>query len=92
MSFMRIRKSLGKYVRAAAPAGVDLILEIRLEIDPQPPLIDFVIVDPKTLVALWTFNQGSQAWSRDLPGRKNFSQAMSTLVGNVKRLTSWPSP
>lgn len=90
--FYADRKSGGKYDLVAAPADADLILEIRFEIDPGTPLIHLGVLEPKTHVALWIFNQGIQACSREVTGRKNFSQAMSTLVGDVKRLTSSPLP
>jgi hypothetical protein len=88
--FYADRKRWGKYALVAA--GADLILEVGFQIDHRTPLIHLLIPDPKTHVAPWTFNQGIQAWSREVTGRKNFSQAMSTLVGDGKRLTSSPSP
>jgi hypothetical protein len=93
-------KSWGKYELVAAPADADLIFEIRLVAtgapffgNPTHPLcLYLVILDPKTHVVLWAVSDPMRGAGWESNARKNFDQAMATLVGEVKKLTAPASP
>jgi hypothetical protein len=49
-----------------------------------------LILDPKTHIVLWTFTEDVEGAIMEGTARKNFDQAMATLVDDVKKLTSPP--
>ena len=90
-TFYAAMKSWGKYELVSAPADADLVLEVRFASGPYPAL-RLVILDPKTHVVLWHIVDAVQTWAREATGRKNFDQGMTTLVEEVKMLTSHDLP
>ncbi len=86
--FYGLMKSWGKYELAAAPADADLVFEIRFLSGISDSQLRLSIVDPKTHFVLWPFIQHVQSSSRETARRKNFDEAMSDLVEDVKRVTS----
>jgi hypothetical protein len=80
-------KNWGGYELVSAPADADLVLNINF-VDSLGPQLRLVVLDPKTHVVLWTFAEQVQPWNRQSTGRKNFDQAMATLVDDVRSLTA----
>jgi len=90
-TFYAAMKSWGKYELVSAPADADLVFEVRFVINSLPTL-RLVILDPKMHVVLWHIVDAVQSWAREATGRKNFDQGMTTLVEEVKMLTSHDLP
>lgn len=80
--FYAAMKDWGRYELVGAPADADLILNIRVKSGQQ---LRLVILDPKTHVVLWTFNEFSYQ------GDKQFNEAMDRLVTSMKQLVE-PGP
>jgi hypothetical protein len=91
--FYALMKGWGKYELVSAPADADLVFEIRFAGNNAVivPTLTLVILDPKTRNVLWSLYEGVQTWSRQTTGRRNFDQAMVTLVDEVKKLTASPA-
>jgi len=83
-------KDWGEYELVRAPADADLIFNINFVILLNSQL-RLVVLDPKTHVVLWTFAEEVQPWARQATGRRNFDQAMSKLVNDVRKLTAPPA-
>ena len=95
--FYTYMKSWGKYELVSAPADSDLIFEIhfvaagipffgnRSEGDEQ---ICLVMLDTKTRVVLWVVAEPVRGAGFESNARKNFDRAMTSLVGNVRKLTA----
>jgi fructose-specific component phosphotransferase system IIB-like protein len=92
-------KNWGKYELVSTPAEADLVFEIGSVIlpgrvfngDSSPKLqARLTVLDLKTHVVLWTFVEPVELWIRTSTGRKNFDQAMTKLVDDLKKLTSTP--
>lgn len=82
-------KSWGRYQLVTAPSDADIVFEIATPSVPgASPDIRLVILDPKTRLALWTFDEYAKPAARQSTARKNFSKAVSTLVQDVQKLTS----
>jgi len=90
-------KSWGYYELVSAPADADLILEIRLSGRPvltsatvqgRVPEVyfDVTVRDPKTQVVLWWLAERLQEATRVATGEKNYNQAMTNLVNDLKKL------
>ena len=86
--FYAVMKSWGKYELVPAPADADLVFEIRYVSGLSDSQLCLSIVDPKTHVVLWPFIQHVQSSSRETARRKNFDQAMTDLVDDVKKVTT----
>ncbi len=96
-------KSWGKYELAPAPADVDLVFEIRLVTftgkreflggygNPEVVQLHLLILDPKTRIVLWAFAENVEGAIMEGTARKNFDQAMVSLVDDVKKLATPPS-
>lgn len=80
-------KGWGGFELVSAPVDADLVLNINF-VDLLGPQLRLVVLDPKTHVVLWTFAEPVQPWNRQSTGRKNFDQAMVTLVDDVRTLTA----
>jgi hypothetical protein len=80
-------KNWGGYELVSAPADADLVLNINF-VDSLGPQLRLVVLDPKTHVVPWTFAESVQTWARQSTGRKNFDEAMATLVDDVRKLTA----
>jgi hypothetical protein len=89
-AFYANMKNWGGYELVSAPADADLVFDpsFVLGFEVLPLRLRLVILDPKTHIALWTFTEHVQPWSRESTGRKNFDQAMAKLVDDVKKLTA----
>jgi hypothetical protein len=95
-------KSWGYYELVSTPADADLILEIALNTRPeigsamsQTPVyqvhFDLTIRDPKTQTILWWLSERLQGANRVATGEKNYNQAMTNLLNDLKTLVN-PSP
>jgi len=94
-------KNWGRYELVAAPSDADLVFEIRFTApltdcgkaaiyDPQ---LNLAIVDAKTHFRLWTITEPVQGAlrSRKATWDKNFSQGMTNLVNDMRRLAAPPA-
>jgi hypothetical protein len=81
-------KTWGKYELVPSPADADLVFEIRYVSGISDSQLCLSIVDPKTHFVLWPFIQHVQSSSRETSRRKNFDQAMTDLVDEVKKVTT----
>ncbi len=82
-------KSWGKYELVSSPADADVVFEIRSYDSPQAGLqVHLSIVDPKTHITLWSLTQEVGGASRIATIRKNFGEAMNSLVEDPKKLVA----
>ena len=90
-------KNWGYYELVSTPAEADLIFEISLVDRPtlgnalvqssiRLPYLDLTVRDPKTQVVLWWFAERLQGANRPATGEKNYNQAMTNLVNDVKKV------
>ena len=86
--FYSLMKTWGKYELVPSPADADLVFEIRYVSGISDSQLCLSIVDPKTHFVLWPFIQHVQSSSRETSRRKNFDQAMTDLVDEVKKVTT----
>jgi hypothetical protein len=77
-----------RFELVSAPANADLVFEIRYLSGLSDSQLRLSIVDPKTHFVLWPFIQHVQSSSRETARRKNFDQAMTNLVDEVKKVTT----
>jgi hypothetical protein len=100
-AFYASMQSWGKYELVPAPADADLVFEVRYIIftaqkglfgygNPVLWQLHLLILDPKTHIVLWAFNEDVEDAILDSTARKNFDQAMAYLVDDVKKLTAPP--
>jgi hypothetical protein len=100
--FYASMKSWGYYELVSAPADADVIFEI--SIADRPTLgnasvqtsvhlacLDLTIRDPKTQAVLWWFAERVQGANRTATGEKNYNQAMTNLLSDVKKLAGQSS-
>jgi hypothetical protein len=99
-------KSGGRFEPVFAPAGADLILEIRFRYQLVPnadnvggdsagPHLRVAILDPRTNVLLWALSRQVVASSGPHNKEKrvaNFDQAIAALAGDLNLLSSQPAP
>jgi len=89
-------KSWGYYELVPAPADADLIFEINLADRPtlgnamvqssvRLAYLDLTVRDPKTQAVLWWFAERVQGANRPATGEKNYNEAMTNLVNDVKK-------
>ena len=86
--FYALMKSWRKYELVQGPADADLVFEIRYVSGLSDSQLCLSIVDPKTHFVLWPFIQHVQSSSRETARRKNFDQAMTDLVDDVRKVTT----
>lgn len=86
--FYALMKDWGKFELLSAPADADLVLEIRYLSGISDSQLRLSVVDPKTHIVLWPIVQHVQSSSRETSRRKNFDDAMSDLVGDLKKITT----
>jgi hypothetical protein len=87
-------KDSAQYELVPAPAGADLVCEVRYEIvfpGATHLQLRLAIIDPQTGIVLWRFTEHVRPWDREATGRKNFSTAISALVADLKT-SSAPRP
>jgi hypothetical protein len=89
-------KNWGYYELVSAPAEADLIFEVSLverrtmgnalaQISFRLVYLDLTVRDPRTQVVLWWFAERLQGANRPATGEKNYNQAMTNLVNDVKK-------
>jgi len=91
--FYAALKNQGTYEFVQTPADADVVLEVRFEIVPPDQglfLLRLAIVDPKTGILLWRITEHVQTWAREATGRKNFDEAMASLVSDLNKLIVSP--
>jgi hypothetical protein len=91
--FYAALKNQGTYEFVQTPADADVVLEVRFEIVPPDQglfLLRLAIVDPKTGILLWRITEHVQTWAREATGRKNFDEAMTSLVSDLNKLIVSP--
>lgn len=97
--FYASMKNWGYYELVSVPADADLILEINLADRPtlgdavhlasslRLAYLDLTVRDPKTQVILWWFSERVQGANRSATGDKNYNQAITNLVNDLKKMT-----
>jgi hypothetical protein len=83
--FYASMKSWGKYELVSSPADADVVFEIHLAFRDSYFQLRLLILDPKTHVTLWPFNQVAKPAMRDATARKNLDQAMKALMESLKK-------
>jgi hypothetical protein len=89
-------KAWGRYTLVGAPADADLVMEIRFTAPltdcgketSYGALLNLAILDAKTHFTLWTLTQPVEGAFREATWKKNFSQGISNLVDDLKKLTT----
>jgi hypothetical protein len=96
--FYASAKEWGYYDLVSSPADADLVFEISLTDLPtlgdivhaqstvRFPYLELTVRDPKTQAVLWWFAERLQGANRPATGEKNYNQAMTNLVNDVKSL------
>jgi hypothetical protein len=79
-------KTWGKYELTSSPADADVVFEIQSYDSPAGLHVHLTILDPKTRITLWSLTQPVEGGSRAATARKNFDDAMNTLVSDLKKL------
>jgi hypothetical protein len=96
-------KSWGYYELVSARGDADLIFEISLTDRPalgnamvqssvRLACLDLTVRDPRTQVVLWWFAERLQGANRPATGEKNYNQAMTNLVNDLKKATGQYAP
>ncbi len=84
-------KNWGRYELVADPSSTDLIFEIRIKTLPdQTPECRLAIFDVKTHFKLWTIAEPVKNANLRKTYGKNLTAALSTLIGDLTKLTSQP--
>jgi len=91
-------KSWGRYELVDSPGDADLVFEIRFTapsvqcgtLTCYGPQLEVSILDTKTHFKLWTITEPVEGAFRKATWLKNFSQAMTSLVDQMKRLDIQP--
>ncbi len=89
-------KAWGRYNLVGAPADADLVMEIRFtapltdcgKVASYGALLNLAILDAKTHFTLWTLTEPVEGAFREATWKKNFSQGISNLVEDLKKLTT----
>jgi len=96
--FYASMKSWGYYDLVSAPADADLIFEISLAErstlgdmvhaanNLRLPYLELVVRDPRTQTILWWFAERLQGANRPATGQRNYNQAMTNLVNDLKKV------
>lgn len=91
-------KDWGRYELVATPADADLVFEIRFtapfafdeKMTVYVPQLDLEILDVKTHFKLWSITTPVQGAYRKVTWEKNFSQGITSLLNDLKKLTTQP--
>lgn len=89
--FYAAMKERGRYELVPTPSEADVVLEVRFTAAVGPEThedVRLVILDPKTHVTLWSFFEEVHPAARAATERKNFDEAVSTLVADLKKLVA----
>jgi hypothetical protein len=95
--FYASMKNWGYYELVSTPEEADLIFEISLvdrltmgntlvQGSNRLAYFDLCVRDPKTQVVLWWFAERLQEANRSATGEKNYNQALTNLMNDVKRV------
>ena len=87
-------KSWGRYEIVSAPAGADLVLEIRFtslliyggNVFSYVPQLELAIFDAKTHFRLWTLTENVEGANRKPTWERNFLLAMGNLIVDFKKV------
>ena len=96
-------KSWHKYQLVSSPSAADLVFEISVThithatevvVGDFPTSIQLrlVIVDPKTNTPLWTLQQPIEAAIRKATAERNFGNAITQLIDQLKQITAADTP
>lgn len=88
--FYAALKSWGHYELVSSPAEADLVFEISFTHVVVGDQFRLVILDPGTRVVLWPFTEHIAFASRQANRDKNFDQALSLLVNDVRNVAGQP--
>ena len=86
-------KSWGRYELVSSPAASDLVVEVSWILSdtglrlPVLGQLRVTILDPRTHITLWTFNEYVRGAIFLGNRNKNFDQAMRTIMERIKKLT-----
>jgi hypothetical protein len=89
--FYAAMKEWGRYELVPTPSEADVVLEVRFTAAGRSEThedVRLVILDPKTHVTLWSFFEEVHPATRTATERKNFDEAVSTLVADLKKLVA----
>jgi hypothetical protein len=94
--FYAAMKSWGRYQLVSTPADADLIFELSFSVSLGSGAADakfhLVILDPKTHVTLWAFNEYIENAILGSNREKHFEQGMESIVADAKSLASLSGP
>jgi hypothetical protein len=103
--FYAAMKSWGRFELVGAPGDADLVFEISFRTPTgdvsvsnggggsfKYPQLRLVVLDPKTHVPLWWFNEQIGGALRQGSRDKNFDDAMAVLVNDVRNVAGKPAP
>ncbi len=92
-------KESGRYQLVAAPSDADLVFEIQLLTEHEyygdklqlVPVLKLVILDPKTRIVLWTFNEELEKGGKGITlvgvhQNQKFEKAITRLMEDLKAL------
>jgi hypothetical protein len=89
--FYAAMKEWGRYELVPTPSEADVVLEVRFTAADRSEThedVRLVILDPKTHITLWSFFEEVHPAARTATERKNFDEAVSTLVADLKKLVA----
>jgi hypothetical protein len=90
--FYSAMKTWGKFELVSSPANADMVLEISWVLSdtglklPVLGQLRLLVVDPKTHITLWSFNQYVRGAILLSNRDKNFDQAMNSIVFAIMKL------
>jgi hypothetical protein len=94
--FYAAMKSWGRYQLVSTPADADLIFELSFSVSLGSGAADakfhLVILDPKTHVTLWAFNEYIENAILGSNREKHFEQGMESIVADAKSLATFSAP
>lgn len=79
----------GRFELVLAPADADLVFQIHVacpSVKEGHPAIDLQILDPKTRIALWGFNENADPAELQRNRDNNFERALDRLTQDLKEL------
>ncbi|MGB6876703.1 MAG: hypothetical protein WBD87_11805 [Candidatus Acidiferrales bacterium] len=96
--FYAAMKNWGRYELVAAPAGADLVFEIRFvapmsdcgKVITYEPQLQLTIADVKTHFELWMVTEPVQTAFRKATWDKNVDQGVTNLLADIKKLAAAP--
>jgi len=97
--FYAAMKSWGRYELVTTPADADLVFEVRFttpligcnELNGFQSQFGLTILDTKTHFRLWTITELVKGANRKPAWDKNFSDAVTNLVDDVRKLVPQPA-